>query len=213
MIRRLLAVLLAVSFACFGSAQDFFHRPSPFAGSFIVSLATFPEVQKELKLTPDDSKKIDDTLGKVGEDVQGAFQDANGDFGKMQLDIAKIDLKYDTEYLKTLTPDQATRLKQLFVQFTGALVIGREDFASEVGLTDDQKAKVKQLQVGQGKKMADLFQSGGDPSTMGPEMKKLQDQFKVDLAGVLTDDQKKKLEDMKGAKFEFQKDAGLSFAA
>ena len=38
-------------------------------------------------------------------------------------------------------------------------------------------------------------------------MKKLQDKYKTDLAAMLTDDQKKKLEDMKGAKFEFAKPA------
>ena len=42
---------------------------------------------------------------------------------------------------------------------------------------------------------------------MAPEMKKLSDQYKLDLAAVLTDDQKKKLEEMKGAKFEFEKPA------
>jgi len=210
MLRCVLATMLALSLACLGAAQDFYHRPSPIAGSLMLSLATFPEVQKELKLTPDDSKKIDDALETVGQDVQAAFQDANGDFGKMQIDITKINLKHDADYLKTLTPDQAARLKQLYVQFSGALVITRDDFASDLAVTDDQKAKVKQLQADEGKKIADLFQSGGgDPSSMGPAMKKLQDEFKVQLAGVLTDDQKKKLEDMKGAKFEFQKvDAG-----
>ena len=208
MLGRISAIICALSLACLGAAQDFYHRPSPFAGSFILSLATFSEVQKELKLTPDDSKKIDEQLSKVGEEVQGVFQDAGGDFGKLQVAITKINVKADGDYLKTLTPDQSKRLKQLFVQFDGAGVMVRDDFATDIGLTDDQKAKVSKLQTDQGKKIADLFQSGGgDPSSMAPEMKKLQDQFKVELTGVLTADQKKKLEEMKGAAFEFQKAA------
>ena len=207
MVARFSAVLTALLLVSFAAAQDFYHRPSPFAGSFILSLATFTEVQKELKLTPDDSKKIDDLLGKVGEEFQGAFQDSAGDFGKLQVAISKINVKSDTDYLKSLTPDQSKRLKQLFVQFAGAAILVRDDFAQDFDLTADQKAKITKLQSDQGKKIGDLFQSGGDPSSMGPEMKKLQDQFKLDLAEVLTADQKKKLEDMKGPAFEFQKPA------
>ena len=207
MLRRLSALFLVLSLAGIGAAQrpDFYHRPSPLAGSLMLSLATFQEVQKELNLTSDDSEKIDDTLVNLGQDVGQAFQSANNDFGQLTLDITKLNVKYDGDYLKTLKPEQATRLKELFVQFSGAAVIVREDFAKDIALTDDQKAKAKQLQLDEGKKVGDLFQAGEDPTEMGPAMKKLQDQFKLDLAALLTDDQKKKLEDMKGAKFEFKK--------
>lgn len=207
MLARLCTALVAMSLVCLSGAQDFFHRPSPLAGMFIVSLATFPEVQKEVKLTPDDAKKIDAALADVGDQMQGAFQDSGGDFGKLQVAVGTITTKADTDYLKTLTPDQAKRLRELFVQFNDARVIVRDDFGKELALTDDQRAKVKQLQMDQGKKIGDLFQSGGDPASLAPEMKKLQDAFTKDLSAVLTDDQKKKLEDMKGAKFEFQKPA------
>jgi hypothetical protein len=208
MLARISAICAALLLVCVAGAQDFFHRPSPFAGSFMISLATFPEVQKELKLTPDDSKKIDELLGKVQEDIGAAFQDSNGDFGKLQIAIGKINVKADGDYLKTLTADQSKRLKELFVQFTGAGIIVREDFAKDLALTDEQKAQVTKLQGEEGKKIGDLISSGGgDPASMAPEMKKLNDQFKLDLTGVLHDDQKKKLDEMKGSAFEFQKPA------
>jgi len=210
MLARFSAIIAVSLLACLGMAQDFFHRPSPVAGSFILSLATFPEVQKEVKLTPDDSKKIEDQLGKVGEDMQTAFGDSQGDFGKLGLEIVRINVKYDADFLKSLTPDQAKRIKELFVQFAGAGIIVRDDFAKDLGLTDAQKTKVATLQSDETKKIGELFQSGGDPASMGPEMKKLNDAFKVLLAGVLTDDQKKKLEDMKGTKFEFEKPAAAA---
>ena len=208
MLGRLSAIFAVSLLTCIGSAQDFFHRPSPIAGSFMVSLATFAEVQKALKLTPDDNKKIEDQLTTVQSDIGAAYADSGGDFGKLGVAITKIEVKADADYAKTLTPDQAKRLKQLFVQFNGSAVLVRDDFATDLALTDDQKTKVGKMQLDQGKKLGDLIQSaGGDPSALGPEMKKLQDGFKADLLGVLTDDQKKKLEEMKGDKFEFEKPA------
>jgi len=202
-----LAVLFAASLA--GAQQpDFFHRPSPMAGAFMTSLATFPEVQKEAKLSADDSKKVEDLLGKMGEEMGAAFQDAGGDFGKLNVAISNIMTKTDAELLKGLTADQGKRVKELFVQFAGATVIVREDFAKDLGLSDDQKSKVNARQMDQGKKIGDLISSaGGDFASIAPDMKKLQDTYKTDLAAMLTDDQKKKLEDMKGAKFEFAKPA------
>jgi hypothetical protein len=116
-----------------------------------------------------------------------------------------INAKYDDEVVKLLTPDQLTRLKQLFIQFNGGNAIANPIIEKDLGVTDDQKAKIKQVQADSGKKMMDLFSSGGSPEDNMKAMQKLQEDQKGDLEKVLTDDQKAKFKTMQGDKFEFKK--------
>lgn len=207
MFKRILLVLAISALAGVAAAQDFFHRPSPFAGRTMLTLALFEEVRTELKTTPDENKKVDDLVGKLGGDIQEAFSNANGDFQAMQGEIEKINAKYDDEVVKALTEDQAKRLKQLFVQYNGAGSITQTSISKDLAITDDQKAKIKKLQDDQRQKMMDAFQ-GGSPEDAQKTIKKLNDDLRADLAKVLTDDQNKKLKEMEGAKFEFKKVEG-----
>ena len=61
-----------------------------------------------------------------------------------------------------------------------------------VGLTDDQKPKVKAIIEADMKKMADLRNSGGDMETIRPKMMEIRTQENADIKALLTDDQKTK---------------------
>jgi protein CpxP len=61
-----------------------------------------------------------------------------------------------------------------------------------VGLTDDQKPKVKAIIEADQKKMMDLRNSGGDMETMRPKMMEIRTQENTDIKALLTDDQKTK---------------------
>jgi len=61
-----------------------------------------------------------------------------------------------------------------------------------VGLTDEQKPKVKAIIEADVKKMMDLRNSGGDMQTMRPKMMEIREQENTQIKALLTDDQKTK---------------------
>ena len=209
MLKRLLLILSAVAVAGSASAQDFFHRPSPIAGRTLLTISLFEEVRAELKTTTDENSKVDALLEKLQGEIQEAISGANGDFSSVQGTIEKINAKYDDECLKILTADQGTRLKQIFVQFNGAGSITNTIVAKDLAITDEQKPKIKKIQDDQRQKMMETFQQGGSPEEAQKAFKKLQDDLAASLEKVLTDDQKAKLKDLAGAKFEFKKVEGI----
>jgi len=206
MLKRSFWILTFVAGAALASAQgDFFHRPSPFAGRTMVTLSLFEEVRTELKTTPEVNSKVDGLLEKIQADIQEAFQSGGGDFNAMRPTIEKINAKYDDQCIKLLTADQATRLKQLFIQYNGASSITQPVISKDLGITDDQKTKIKAAQDDNFKKMGELMQGGGSPEDNAKPMAKLQDDLKDSLEKILTDEQRTKFKTMQGAKFEFKK--------
>lgn len=209
MIRRFIWVLAALAAAAMASAQqDFDHRPSPFAGRTFLTLSLFEEVRADIKTTADQNTKIEALLEKMNGERQDAFSGGNGDFDAIRTAVEKLNAKYDDEVAKLLSSDQNTRLKQLFIQYNGAVALTNPSIQKDLELTDDQKAKVKAAQDDQGKKMRDLF-GNGPPDDFQKAMQKLQDETKIALEKVLTDDQRAKFKSMEGAKFEFKKIAAV----
>jgi len=206
MLKRLLFILAATALVGVASAQDFFHRPSPLAGRTLLTLAVFDEVKTELKLTPEETTKIEANLATLSDDINGAVSGAGGDFSAMRTEIDKVTVKHDEEVLKLLTPEQVTRIKQLYVQFNGLASVNQEWVAKDLSITDEQKAKIKKLQEEQWQKTMEAFQEG--PEAIQAAMKKSQEEFREGVSKVLTEDQTKKLKDMEGAKFEFKKAEG-----
>jgi len=204
MLRRLLFIVAASLVVGTVSAQDFFHRPSPLAGRTMLTLSLFEEVRAELKTSSDTNGKIDALLEKLGPDIQEAFGAANGDMKAMQAEIEKINNKYDDECGKLLSDDQNKRLRQLFIQFNGAIAATNPGISKELAITDDQKTQIKKLQDDQRQKMMDAFKSGS-PEEGQAAMKKINDEFAVGIDKLFTDDQRKKFKDMAGVKFEFKK--------
>jgi len=204
MLKRLFLIFAVTLLAGIAGAQDFYHRPSPLAGRTLVTLALFDEVKAELKMTAADNAKVEALLGKMSDDVQASV--SGGDFANLRTEIEKVNAKYDEEILKAVSADQATRLKQLFVQFNGNASLSQPWVQKELVFTDDQKAKVKKLQDEQWQKTMEAFQNG--PEEAQGVMKKLQEEFKVETGKMLTEDQTKKLKEMEGAKFEFKKVEG-----
>ncbi len=206
LIKRFFVILAVTGLAAIAAAQfDMDHRPSPFAGRTFLTLSLFEEVRPELKTTADLNSKIDALHEKMDGERSEAFQGGGGgDFDAIRVTIEKINTKYDDEVLKLFSADQVTRLKQLFIQFNGAVAIANPLISKDLAMTDDQKAKIKAAQDDQSKKMRDLFANG--PPEDGPKaFQKLQDDFKAALDKILTDDQRTKFKAMEGAKFEFKK--------
>lgn len=203
--RRVLLVVICLSAARLCHAQqDMFHRPSPFAGTSILTLALFDEVRTELKTSQEQNAKEDVLLVNLQREVQESMRTGIGDLAAQRPAIAKINGKYDEECLALLTEDQVRRLKQLFVQFNGGNAITNGVIAKELAITDEEKAKIQQLQDESTKKVRALFDQVLTPAEMREERAKLREQLKADIEKVLAVEQLAKFKGMFGAKFAFR---------
>jgi len=171
------------------------------------------DVSKEIKLTDDQKTKItkiqDDQRQKMMDMFQGGgidFQDKEA-MAKVRKTIGDQMKASEKEINTVLNDDQKKRLRELWIQRTGISVITDETVQKDLGLSDDQKAKIKSLQdksqaaqESLGEKMRN---QEIDFQGMRDAMDKNNKVMKDELAKVLTTDQAAKLKTLGGAEFKF----------
>jgi len=182
-------------------------------------LLTQESVQKDLELTDDQKTKVTKLADEAQQARQEAFQGLNFQPGQppsqeemqaMQKKMADLASANKKKADDILVPKQQQRLDEIALQYSlegqafniagTAGALAGDDLAKKLGLTDDQKKKLEDLQTEAGTKTQDLFQGGGPPDQQ--EMAKLRTDFKDKAIAVLTADQKTKLEKMQGKKFD-----------
>ncbi len=177
-----------------------------------LALLQRPDVQKDLKLTDDQKKAV----AKIQEDNQAAMRarmesmrsggGGGGDREAMMAEFQKMQKETDAKVKAVLTPEQQTRLKQINIQLGGSRVVLREDGQKQLGLPDEQKKKLTALQTAMNEANQAIMQRMRDQEITREEVQELQAKnnktMDDEIAKVLTAEQKTKLEEMKGAKFE-----------
>jgi hypothetical protein len=184
-----------------------------------------------------DQKEKLKTLGKELDDARKARREKNRDqsqnlsreerqkqmqeaMKEMAEEVKKIDKKIE----EILLPHQLERVKQIQLQsqlqISVGVAISSLEVAKELGLTDEQKEKIKAIGDEARKAMGDMRpgggrrgNGGGDQNAERPSREEMQKVFeKMTKAReenekkymeVLTAEQKEKLETMKGKKFDF----------
>jgi hypothetical protein len=200
-------------------------------GGGLTFLLNNKSVQEELKLSEDEAKKAKDVADEVAkkhaDDSKGLDRMKEEDRAKLaeiRQTIAKEELAAVNAVLK---PDQAKRLKEIMVQrslsTTGPSALLTGDIAAAVKLNDDQKEKIKAIgddfakerqQVNQEAGIGGRRGGGGGGGGGRPDPAKLEEvRKKVDglnkeamtkAVALLSADQKKSLDDLKGAAFEIK---------
>jgi len=153
-------------------------------------LVVMPDVQKELKLTSDQKKHIQTTMNSMSA-------------GNMQMpsDMTQLNAQIDGQVLAGLTPDQLSRLQELWIQYNGPKVLQDATVAKALQLTDDQNANVKQIWQDYGQAVMAAMQSRS-MSSMNEIKRKKKEADGAALA-VLTPDQAKAFVDMQGKAHNF----------
>ncbi len=211
--------LASVSFAQGGGGggqrgQGRFGMMQMGGGQRLTQMLRNPQVQEELKLTDDQKAKID-ALPRPG---RGGNNGGGGGGGQRTPPTAEEQAKQFAEdkatVLGILTPEQAKRLMELRVQWAGGNAATLPDVQDELKLTDDQKAKIKDLQG----KMAEAMRGLGEKmrnqeiqmADFRDAMTKNNETFKTEVAKILTADQNAKLTAMGGKelKQEFRRPGG-----
>ncbi len=147
------------------------------------------KVQLDLKLTDDQKEKI----RGLGRELR-----QNREEGEKKL--AEI-----------LNADQLKRLKEIRVQVGGVAVLVEAAIAKDLGLSEEQTTKLKELQQKSRESMREAMQGMRDlpqeerrakMAELRPKMEQLQKEHMAQALEILTPDQRAKLEKMKGVKIE-----------
>jgi hypothetical protein len=202
-----LALVLALS--SFASAQ----RGGGFGrdGGSLSGLLRSDEVLKEIEVTDEQkaelTKVLDESRGERPD--FGGFRDLSEEerakrFAEMREAAAKRNADLKAKLEKVLLPPQMKRLNELSVQRQGVSALSNPEVAAALKLTDMQKETLAATIEKNGQKMRELFQGAGDNREgLREKMEQLRKESNEAVLGVLSEEQKKQFEEMKGEAFEF----------
>ena len=190
-----------------GFGRGGFGGPGGGFGSEL-GLLNIEQVQKEIELVDDQKEQV----RKLNEEQQTAMREAFAGFrdlsederrkrgeelrGKMEAQQKEVRAKLD----EILLPHQSERLKQISIQVRGTSALADPAVAEELGLTEDQKQKIRQV----GEEMRASFQ-GGNREGGRERFEAMRKEAEEKTLAVLTAEQKTKLEQMKGEAFELDR--------
>jgi hypothetical protein len=174
-----------------------------------VGLVQMPQVQEELKLDDDQKAKVGEIAASVREAAPRRGQDGETDRAeareRMQAfnrTVAEQEKKLD----EVLKEDQQKRLNEILLQVAGPRSLVREDVASKLDLSGEQKQKIQALLREQREQtQREQTQRGEGQERPDPAaMRQRRQQMEQQLTAVLSDEQKQKWEELKGEPFQLQ---------
>ncbi|MCC2671825.1 MAG: periplasmic repressor CpxP [Armatimonadetes bacterium] len=132
--------------------------------------------------------------------------------------FAELRAQREKQIAEILNAKQVSRLKQLEIQQAGTRALDRKDVQDALKLTADQKAKIDAAQAAEREAMQPIFQSfrgnNGQQTTdaqrdeIRKKMTEIRTGTETKVLAVLTADQKKQFESLKGAAFTFPERRG-----
>lgn len=169
-----------------------------------VTLAQLAEVQTELKLTDQQKSKAAELQQQLVEERGAIFQDAAGDWEYIREEMAKLNADITKQLDEALDEAQRKRLREIYVQVNGPTTLQDPSIVEALALTDEQTTKLAQAIDDNRQKMFASFQ---DFQSMSDEERAAKTDELIEardtaLLAVLTDEQAKALESMKGAALE-----------
>jgi Spy/CpxP family protein refolding chaperone len=160
-------------------------------------------VQKELKLTPDQLAKLRKAFVQHRDDMQDIWQQYPPNEASTKWQELNRELKKDV--LAILNDEQRYRFWQIDFQSMVGMAFDsgtylRPEIDKRLDLTDPQRQKLREIQTETNKKNAQIFQPGKQINYQ-VETGKIRKADKEQVAAVLTDEQKKRWQELIGAPF------------
>ena len=180
---------------------------SPGGPPSMARLATIDEVQDALKLTDEQKAKIEKINSESRKEMAEASKGDRPDPKKMRQMRDGVTDKMS----KVLDADQQKRLMGIFVQVAGAGAVLDPAVAKELNITDEQKDKLREamggMREGRGEARGPAKREGkakGEGKGEGDQGSYRERREKMEKAvmAVLTSEQQKKLEELKGEKVD-----------
>ena len=197
--RGLLAVAAIMLFATQAYAQRGGGRG--FGGGGL-TLLNQKSVQSELKLSEEQTKKVDGLL----DEQRSAFAELRDlDPQERRAKLAERVKAQDTAIAGLLDGDQNKRFKQIAWQQRGAASFGEPEVAEALGLTSEQKDQIMTLECAVSAELRNLFQGGGGGGDREANRKKFQEARAATnekALGLLSAEQKEKWKALLGEPFK-----------
>lgn len=160
-------------------------------------------VQKELKLTPEQAKKLREAFLQHRDDIQDIWQkfpptEASAKWQEMSRDLKK-------EALAVLTDAQRHRFWQIDFQSANAMgfdsnTFSRGEIDRRLGLTDQQRTQLATIRAESNKRNGEAFKLR-DQGKIQKEMAAIRKADREQVAALLSDEQKKRWQDLIGPPF------------
>lgn len=189
-IRRFFLLLIGLALAASGFSQG------ALVGAYGRTILTsMPDVQKELKLSRDQNKKIQDAIKQIEEKIRA---------GEVNFDFANPLSGVDEQLPTILDETQQKRLEELYLQANAGFALADKMVAAWLELSDEQR---KTVQTRQQSASRELMGKAMNPGSGPPDMKAIQSRKKELAEGmldVLSEVQRKKFQEGKGKAFKFK---------
>lgn len=166
-----------------------------------------PDVKKDLKISEEQAGKLRDALSKVMNKYKGDFEKFEKN-PPSQKDAEKMMRAFQADSEKAiasvLDAKQLKRFRQIEWQLNGVGSLQDPELQKELKLTDEQKKKLEDIFREAGQKFQQLQQRR---ETAGEKYQAVMKETDDKANGVLTDEQKKRLKEAQGPKFELSRPA------
>ena len=190
-------------------------------------LLMMEEVREELKLSEEQVEELntlrEQAMGDTPrpQDWRGLSDEERREaFGKLQEQMQKAGETMNSKLEEVLDPDQYDRLLGLYAQRSPAEALTNKTIAEKLGLNDEKVNKLKEVQEELQASMRERFRDGGrgeggergeGGGDFRERMAQMQKENEEKLLAVLSEEEKKKFEELKGEKFEFPERRGFGF--
>ncbi len=165
------------------------------------------QVQKELRLSDEQKKKLEKRLQDTVQDAMQFFQkvgDKEPEEREKELHAYREKAQENlTAFLQgLLQEEQLKRLRQVMLQRDRLFaLLGNAEVAKELEITDMQRQQFGEVAQEMQKKMEPLLkeaQKGGKPQEIGPKIRKIRKEQEERIETLLSDGQKKRWKEMLG---------------
>ncbi len=182
-------------------------------------------VQKELAISEEQKKSLSELSDQLRSDALEIFsslQDLTPEEQKEHMPelmkmIGEKGSAMQEKIDKMLDDKQKARLKELSLQSRGATALEDDEVIAALKITDEQKQKLADIREEGNKLIEQAMQAlrggggGGDAGEARRKMGAMRKELTEKALAVLTPEQTKQLDKLKGAKFDFPPQRGFGF--
>ena len=195
MLQKSIHILIVITIAftvSIANAQTTLRRELLAPPVVLLPFLQVDELQKEIKLSPEQKAKTQTFISESNN-----IQKLPSKGRQMQGDILEGNVK------KVLSSAQIERLNQFYLQLRGASVLSNPRVQKLLDLSGEQTNNLTRINNEESSKMMEINNAGYDPQERQKRKETALNQWHAKMMDVLTPDQKKQLQTLKGEKFGF----------
>jgi hypothetical protein len=163
-------------------------------------IASLPEVQSELKMNDEQKAHVAEINEKLREDRRELFGTGFDRWNEIRGQVQQLNRDASKQVDGLLDPPQRKRLQEISIQQNGPRALSDPDVVAELGLSDEQKAKLAAADEENNKAFEKAVEES-DRNDWRQRAGELGEEADKRLLGVLNEQQQKQFKEMEGERF------------